>query len=79
MKIKKSKGERAFQVFNYAFLMLIMLVVTHEMAFARDVSTHVIYMSEGAIEEEGTPERIFGAPESEKTKEFLARFRNASI
>ena len=58
---------------------LTMLVVTHEMAFARDVSTHVIYMSEGVIEEEGTPERIFGAPESEKTKEFLARFRNASI
>ena len=58
---------------------LTMLVVTHEMAFARDVSTQVIYMSEGVIEEEGTPERIFGAPESEKTKEFLARFRNASI
>ena len=58
---------------------LTMLVVTHEMAFARDVSTHVIYMSEGVIEEEGTPERIFGAPESEKTKEFLARFRNTSI
>ncbi len=58
---------------------LTMLVVTHEMAFAKDVSTHVIYMSEGVIEEEGTPEQIFGAPKSEKTKEFLARFRNASI
>ncbi len=58
---------------------LTMLVVTHEMAFARDVSTHVIYMSEGVIEEEGTPEQLFGAPKSEKTKEFLARFRNTSI
>ena len=58
---------------------LTMLVVTHEMAFARDVSTHVIYMSEGVIEEEGTPEQIFGAPKSDKTKEFLARFRNTSI
>ena len=58
---------------------LTMLVVTHEMAFAREVSTHVIYMSEGVIEEEGTPEQIFGAPKSEKTKEFLARFRNTSI
>ncbi len=47
--------------------------------FARDVSTHVIYMSEGVIEEEGTPEQIFGAPKSDKTKEFLARFRNTSI
>lgn len=56
---------------------LTMLVVTHEMAFARDVSSHVIYMSEGVIEEEGTPEQIFGAPKSEKTKEFLSRFRNS--
>ncbi len=58
---------------------LTMLVVTHEMAFARDVSTHVIYMSEGVIEEEGTPAQIFGAPRSEKTKEFLARFRNTAV
>ena len=58
---------------------LTMRGVTHEMAFARDVSTHVIYMSEGVIEEEGTPAQIFGAPRSEKTKEFLARFRNTAI
>lgn len=56
---------------------LTMLVVTHEMAFARDVSSHVIYMSEGVIEEEGTSEQIFGAPKSDKTKEFLSRFRNS--
>lgn len=58
---------------------LTMLVVTHEMAFARDVSSHVIYMSDGVIEEEGTPEQIFKAPRSEKTKEFLSRFRNTSV
>ena len=56
-----------------------MLVVTHEMAFARDVSNRVVYMNRGVICEDGTPEQIFGAPKSEKTKEFLARFRNTSI
>ncbi len=50
-----------------------MLVVTHEMAFARDVSTHVVYMADGVIEEEGKPEKIFSAPESLKTREFLKR------
>ena len=51
-----------------------MLVVTHEMAFARDVSNRVIYMADGRIEEEGTPSAIFSAPKSQKTKEFLSRF-----
>jgi len=51
-----------------------MLVVTHEMAFARDVSNHVIFMSEGVICEEGTPEEIFESPRNERTREFLARF-----
>jgi putative lysine transport system ATP-binding protein len=51
-----------------------MIVVTHEMAFARDVSNHVIFMSEGVICEEGTPGEIFGNPKNERTKEFLARF-----
>ena len=53
-----------------------MIVVTHEMAFARDVSNHVVFMSEGVICEEGTPEQIFSAPKQERTKEFLARFHN---
>lgn len=52
-----------------------MLVVTHEMAFARDVSTRVIYMADGKIEEEGTPEDIFIHPKKDRTKEFLSRFR----
>lgn len=54
-----------------------MLVVTHEMAFARDVSTRVVYMNHGVICEEGTPEAIFGNPQKQETKDFLARFRNA--
>ena len=58
---------------------LTMLVVTHEMAFAHDVSSHVIYMSDGVIEEEGTPDQIFGAPRSEKAREFLSRFRKTTV
>ena len=52
-----------------------MLVVTHEMAFARDVSTKVVYMNGGVILEEGTPEQVFGDPQRQETKDFLARFR----
>ena len=54
-----------------------MLVVTHEMAFARDVSTRVVYMNQGVICEQGTPEEVFGNPQKQETKDFLARFRNA--
>lgn len=54
---------------------LTMIVVTHEMAFARDVSSHVVYMADGVICEEGTPEDIFENPKNEKTKEFLQRFK----
>ena len=52
-----------------------MLVVTHEMAFARDVSSQVVFMHQGVICEQGTPAQVFGAPRQEETKEFLARFR----
>ena len=51
-----------------------MLVVTHEMAFARDISTHVVYMNGGVICEEGTPQQIFNNPQKEETRDFLARF-----
>ena len=54
-----------------------MLVVTHEMAFARDVSNHVVFMSQGVICEEGSPEEVFGNPQKQETRDFLARFRNA--
>ena len=50
------------------------LVVTHEMAFATDVSNHVVFMSEGVICEEGDPEQVFSNPVQQRTKEFLARF-----
>lgn len=53
---------------------LTMLVVTHEMAFARDVGTHVAFMDAGVIAEEGSPQQIFEAPENPRTREFLARF-----
>lgn len=51
-----------------------MLVVTHEMSFARTVSKNVVFMAEGIIEEQGSPEEIFGAPKRERTKDFLARY-----
>ncbi|WP_214415762.1 amino acid ABC transporter ATP-binding protein [Sphaerisporangium fuscum] len=50
-----------------------MIVVTHEMGFARDVADHVVFMDGGAIVEAGTPEQIFGAPRHERTRSFLAR------
>lgn len=53
---------------------LTMIVVTHEMAFARDVSTNVVFMSGGVICEEGRPRDIFENPQNDKTKEFLSRF-----
>ena len=51
-----------------------MLVVTHEMAFARDVSNRVVYMNGGVICEQGSPEDLFGNPRQPETREFLARF-----
>jgi putative lysine transport system ATP-binding protein len=53
---------------------LTMIIVTHEMAFARDVSNHVVYMADGVIEEEGDPQQIFSNPQNPKTREFLSRF-----
>lgn len=48
-----------------------MILVTHEMRFAREVASHVIYLHNGVIEEEGPPEELFGAPKSERLKQFL--------
>ena len=52
-----------------------MLIVTHEMRFARDVSTRILYMDEGGIYEDGTPEQIFDHPSREKTRLFIRRLR----
>ena len=51
-----------------------MLVVTHEMAFARDVSNHVVFMADGVIGEEGTPEEVFDHPKNPRMIDFLSRF-----
>ena len=50
-----------------------MIVVTHEMEFAKNVADHVIYMADGVIEEEGKPEDVFNDPKSEKLQNFLAK------
>lgn len=54
---------------------LTMLVVTHEMAFAKEVSTHVVFMADGVIAEAGTPQQIFEQPRTQAAKDFLARLR----
>ena len=54
-----------------------MIIVTHEMAFARDVSNRVIFMANGVIAEEGSPSQIFGDPKNALTKDFLSRFMNS--
>ena len=51
-----------------------MIIVTHEMAFARDVSSQVIFMDDGCILEQGTPDDVFVHPREERTKQFLSRF-----
>ena len=53
---------------------LTMIVVTHEMAFARDVSSRTVFMKDGIIWEDGAPGQIFGSPQKPETKEFLSRF-----
>jgi ABC-type histidine transport system ATPase subunit len=50
-----------------------MLVVTHEMGFAREVSSHVMYLHQGRVEEEGPPSQVFGNPSSERCRQFLAK------
>ncbi len=49
------------------------IIVTHEMGFAREISTRVLFMDEGLIEEQGSPEQIFGDPQSPRTREFLSK------
>ena len=51
-----------------------MIIVTHEMAFARDVADHVLFMDGGVIVEEGTPAELFENTQNERTKAFLSRF-----
>ena len=53
-----------------------MVVVTHEMAFARDISSHIIFMDGGVIVEEGEPEDVINNPKMDRTKSFLSRFKS---
>jgi len=55
-----------------------MLIVTHEMSFARDIADRIIFMENGYIVEEGTPEKILSHPEKERTLQFLSKFRRRS-
>ena len=55
---------------------LTMIIVTHEMAFARDVATRVVFMDNGVIAEDDKPEILFNNPKNHRTKEFLSRFNN---
>ena len=50
-----------------------MLIATHEMSFARDIATRVCFLDEGVIAEQGPPDRIFGDPQEDRTRQFLAR------
>ncbi len=56
-----------------------MMIVTHEMKFAKDVSNRVFYMDQGGIYEEGTPDEIFNEPKKERTREFIKRLRTLSV
>ena len=51
-----------------------MIIVTHEMSFARDVADHVIFMDDGAVVEQGSPQEVFGSPKEERTRQFLLRY-----
>jgi putative lysine transport system ATP-binding protein len=55
---------------------LTMIIVTHEMAFAHDVASRIVFMDKGVIAEEGTPQEVMDNPKNERTKEFLSRFHN---
>ena len=50
-----------------------MIIVTHEMGFAREVATRVMFMDEGTVMEDGTPDQLFNHPENERTRGFLSK------
>ena len=69
-------GEVLKVIRNLAERNTTMIIVTHEMDFARDVADRVLFMDGGVIVEQGTPEEVFGNPKEERTKQFLARYNN---
>lgn len=72
-------GEVLTVIRNLAREGLTMVIVTHEMKFARDVSTRVLYMDQGTVYEEGTPEEIFDSPQKERTRVFVRRLKTLHI
>ena len=68
-------GEVLKVIKSLADLHIAMVIVTHEMAFAKDISHRVIFMAGGVIVEEGTPEKVF-ASDNERTRNFLGRYGN---
>lgn len=56
-----------------------MVIVTHEMAFAKEVSSKIIFMDQGVVAEEGTPDQVFNNPVNERTKEFLGNYKNGQF
>ena len=69
-------GEVLKVIQNLAKEHMTMVIVTHEMDFARDVANHVIFMDGGYIVEEGPPEKLFGNAQNERTKQFLQRYKS---
>lgn len=69
-------GEVLKTILNLAKEDMTMVIVTHEMAFAREVADRIIFLDNGVIEEQGTSEQIFTNPQKDRTKEFLANYFN---
>ena len=67
-------GEVLKVIRNLADRHTTMIIVTHEMDFAREVADRVIFMDDGVIVEQGSPEEVFGNPREERTKQFLTRY-----
>ena len=70
-------GEILAVIKDLASEKMTMVVVTHEMTFARDISDYLVFMDGGLIVEEGKPEKVINSPEQERTKAFLSRFLNS--
>jgi ABC-type histidine transport system ATPase subunit len=68
-------GEVLSVIYSLSKEGMTMVIVTHEMSFAYEVSTKVIFLDNGRILEQGTPQEVFDNPKEERTKEFLSRFR----